>query len=102
MKSKIASFLPTRAGARKSSTRHDELLSMWDDAKLAFSFIFGVFRKHEANCKRKRFAWQQRGGWGRNRTADTWIFSPLLCQLSYPADLPTKIHHQAGNVKSTC
>src|SRR6266436_7099813 len=25
------------------------------------------------------------GGWGRNRTADTWIFSPLLCQLSYPA-----------------
>src|SRR5882757_9959560 len=24
-------------------------------------------------------------GWGRNRTADTWIFSPLLCQLSYPA-----------------
>ena len=27
----------------------------------------------------------QRYGWGRNRTADTWIFSPLLCQLSYPA-----------------
>src|ERR1700694_2937900 len=27
----------------------------------------------------------QDGGWGRNRTADTWIFSPLLCQLSYPA-----------------
>src|SRR5207244_10691192 len=26
-----------------------------------------------------------RCGWGRNRTADTWIFSPLLCQLSYPA-----------------
>src|SRR5437879_3501155 len=26
-------------------------------------------------------------GWGRNRTADTRIFSPLLCQLSYPADL---------------
>src|SRR5437773_360263 len=26
-----------------------------------------------------------RDGWGRNRTADTWIFSPLLCQLSYPA-----------------
>ena len=24
-------------------------------------------------------------GWGRNRTADTRIFSPLLCQLSYPA-----------------
>ena len=24
-------------------------------------------------------------GWGRNRTGDTWIFSPLLCQLSYPA-----------------
>jgi hypothetical protein len=26
-----------------------------------------------------------RCGWGRNRTADTRIFSPLLCQLSYPA-----------------
>jgi hypothetical protein len=23
------------------------------------------------------------GGQGRNRTADTWIFSPLLYQLSY-------------------
>ena len=27
----------------------------------------------------------ERCGWGRNRTGDTWIFSPLLCQLSYPA-----------------
>src|SRR5438445_706693 len=26
-----------------------------------------------------------KSGWGRNRTADTRIFSPLLCQLSYPA-----------------
>src|SRR5439155_24968731 len=26
-----------------------------------------------------------KNGWGRNRTADTWIFSPLLCRLSYPA-----------------
>ena len=26
-----------------------------------------------------------RGGWGRNRTADTRIFSPLLYRLSYPA-----------------
>ena len=25
------------------------------------------------------------GGWGRNRTADTRIFNPLLYQLSYPA-----------------
>src|SRR5262249_11636898 len=24
-------------------------------------------------------------GWGENRTPDTRIFSPLLCQLSYPA-----------------
>ena len=29
--------------------------------------------------------WIKGYGWGRNRTADTWIFSPLLCQLSYPA-----------------
>ena len=28
---------------------------------------------------------KKRNGWGRNRTADTWIFSPLLCRLSYPA-----------------
>jgi hypothetical protein len=27
----------------------------------------------------------QNGGWGRNRTADTRIFSPLLYRLSYPA-----------------
>ena len=27
----------------------------------------------------------QYGGWGRNRTADTRIFNPLLYQLSYPA-----------------
>ena len=29
----------------------------------------------------------QSGGWGRNRTADTRIFSPLLDRLSYPANL---------------
>ena len=28
----------------------------------------------------------QVGGWGRNRTADTRIFSPLLYRLSYPAN----------------
>jgi hypothetical protein len=33
---------------------------------------------------------KMRYGWGRNRTADTRIFSPLLCQLSYPAVLPMK------------
>ena len=27
------------------------------------------------------------GGWGRNRTADTRIFSPLLYRLSYPANM---------------
>jgi len=55
-------FLLTRARtARQRSDTSDELLSIWHDAKtdakLAFSFIFGVFRKHEAKCKReKRFA----------------------------------------------
>ena len=33
------------------------------------------------------FPLKMRYGWGRNRTADTRIFSPLLCQLSYPAEL---------------
>jgi hypothetical protein len=32
-----------------------------------------------------KFELSEKSGWGRNRTADTWIFSPLLCQLSYPA-----------------
>jgi hypothetical protein len=35
-------------------------------------------------------------GWGRNRTADTRIFSPLLCQLSYPAvasSLRQEVHY---------
>src|SRR4029453_16078146 len=32
----------------------------------------------------RHIRWPKRG-WGRNRTGDTWIFSPLLCQLSYPA-----------------
>jgi hypothetical protein len=27
----------------------------------------------------------ERGGWSRDRTGDTRIFSPLLYQLSYPA-----------------
>src|SRR5947207_8702844 len=31
-----------------------------------------------------RHTWPIRG-WGRNRTGDTWLFSPLLYQLSYPA-----------------
>ena len=38
--------------------------------------------------KKSSFYRGKRGnGWGRNRTADTRIFSPLLCQLSYPAEL---------------
>ena len=28
------------------------------------------------------------GAWGRDRTADTGIFSPLLYQLSYPGKVP--------------
>jgi hypothetical protein len=44
-------------------------------------FIFGF-----ENAFFSRFTYETSGhGWGRNRTADTWIFSPLLCQLSYPA-----------------
>ena len=30
------------------------------------------------------------GAWGRNRTADTGIFSPLLYQLSYPGEPKVK------------
>src|SRR5438093_8844652 len=36
----------------------------------------------------------QSGGWGRNRTADTRIFSPLLYRLSYPANLVHRLLHR--------
>ena len=39
---------------------------------------------------------QSDGGWGRNRTADTWIFSPLLCQLSYPAVIDVDLASPRG------
>ena len=32
------------------------------------------------------------GAWGRNRTADTGIFSPLLYQLSYPGEPDGKLY----------
>lgn len=34
------------------------------------------------------------GGDGRNRTADTWIFNPLLYQLSYITCRAANIHLQ--------
>jgi hypothetical protein len=39
-------------------------------------------QKHHQNAHND---YSKEYGWGRNRTGDTWIFSPLLCQLSYPA-----------------
>jgi len=30
------------------------------------------------------FEEMKNGAWGRIRTTDTWIFNPLLYQLSYP------------------
>ena len=44
--------------------------------------IFGIFwtRVIFTPCLRGK-----NGGWGRNRTGDTRIFSPLLYRLSYPA-----------------
>jgi hypothetical protein len=33
-------------------------------------------------------AWAGNGAWGRIRTTDTRIFSPLLYQLSYPGQSP--------------
>src|SRR6266480_4627837 len=49
-----------------------------------------------SNHSRKRefrscFPSEKGCGWGRNRTADTRIFSPLLCQLSYPAVVSRKV-----------
>ena len=35
-------------------------------------------------------------GQGRARTADTWIFNPLLYQLSYPTESQTNGHRFAG------
>src|SRR5947199_10704411 len=42
------------------------------------------------------FLVKMRSGWGRNRTADTRIFSPLLCQLSYPAEVRTRAMPERG------
>src|SRR6266568_3964045 len=58
--------------------------------KPAQTFIFFHLRPHWVRAKKVSFSLvfylRKRGyGWGRNRTADTRIFSPLLCQLSYPA-----------------
>ena len=47
-----------------------------------------VFHRTPLTCSGNKdddYCLNQERGWGRNRTGDTWIFSPLLCQLSYPA-----------------
>ena len=44
--------------------------------------------RNRESCKvtvMKDLSGTKNGGWGRDRTADTRIFSPLLYQLSYPA-----------------
>jgi hypothetical protein len=41
----------------------------------------------------------ERGGWSRDRTGDTRIFSPLLYQLSYPARPPAAL---AAKVQNAC
>ena len=41
------------------------------------------------------------GGWRRNRTADTRIFSPLLYQLSYPAESPQPFGRTGRNVATS-
>src|SRR5689334_6729872 len=66
--------------------------------KSTFSFILGG---SPSNGKKRRFFLSfyllKRGsGWGENRTPDTRIFSPLLCQLSYPADLDLRAFEQGG------
>ena len=60
------------------------------DARGSQNRYFISFRPIRVGIENARFpshfTYGKRGcGWGRNRTADTWIFSPLLCQLSYPA-----------------
>ncbi len=44
-----------------------------------------VFHVAYGRCYARKFIrlTTKNGGSGRNRTADTWIFSPLLYQLSY-------------------
>src|SRR5436190_23848488 len=54
--------------------------------KASFSFLSALFRVSESTSEKEPVSTVKTGcGWGRNRTADTRIFSPLLCQLSYPA-----------------
>ena len=39
---------------------------------------------------------------GRNRTADTWIFSPLLYQLSYRTGWGAKVKKSRPPVQALC
>src|SRR6266496_2095888 len=55
--------------------------------KASFAFLSALFRVGEFTSEKEPVSRVKTGsGWGRNRTADTRIFSPLLCQLSYPAE----------------
>ena len=52
------------------------------------AFFPVVFHRTPLTCSGNKdddYCLNQERGWGRNRTGDTWIFSPLLYQLSYPA-----------------
>jgi hypothetical protein len=52
-------------------------------------------QKHHQNAHND---YSKEYGWGRNRTGDTWIFSPLLCQLSYPAVIDVDFASRIGVV----
>ena len=49
-----------------------------------------------ARWRSTRWATSANGAFGRNRTSDTWIFSPLLYQLSYKGIIKTCIIAYTG------
>ena len=76
-----ASFPPQHLQFRRLCVGHE--LRHTPRMRCTFA-VFGLSRFQRE--KWSVFPLKMRYGWGRNRTADTRIFSPLLCQLSYPAE----------------
>jgi hypothetical protein len=84
----------SRESSRDSANRREELDSRLreNDRRATESKRWRVQLQEYANGK-------ERSGQGRDRTGDTWIFSPVLYQLSYltprqeDAMAPRRIHH---------
>jgi hypothetical protein len=76
---------------RRGDLLHDWLNRKFEDIQALQDDPATASEKKERACDFSQ-ALDSNGGRGRNRTADTGIFNPLLYQLSYPA----MVARQAG------